>query len=402
MSTRLHFVKDKRLIVFGLCLLIGSISAISMQGCGETPSYFPCGEGFPCAVGAEAANWVCIDGGCHPVDAGTDASDGSVNAIATCEGPCVDLPLDGWNGPRALVYGDTSDPALPTECPDELGSKAFWGHADPVWSPAECDACKCKEATGKCSTLPEKIELHAATCNQAGSSLPFGGPSGWDGSCTNANAIAAGATCPVGSSNLCAQSIATSPLGAPFDEACEAYADGPEVPNASLPQVTWAKTALACHVPQCNGGDNGCIPTIRPLPPAFQVCISRAGIHDCVAPWNHDRQVFYEETRFVEDVLDDKRECSPCACGAPAGSCLAHLRTFEEGACAKLVSDYPISSTGPNCTNVFPVGVALGSAEITPPEYIAGTCAPSGGEPIGAVYVKDKNAVTFCCAAASQ
>ena len=399
MLARLAFVKDKRALLFGLCGLLGLGLGSFLHGCGSNPVYFPCGDGFPCAN-----DGVCIDGDCfYDLDGGTDASDGSVNAIATCEGPCVDLPLDGWNGPRALVYGDTSDPALATECPDELGSKAFFGHADPLWKPAECDACKCKTATGKCSTLPETIELRAATCNQAGSSLPFGGFSGWDGSCTNANAVAADAKCPAGSSNLCAQSIATSPLGAPVDEACEAFADAPDVPNASLPQVSWAKTALACHVPQCNGGgDNGCIPTIRPLPKQFQTCISRAGIHDCVAPWNHDRQVFYEETRFVEDVLDDKRECSPCACGAPAGSCLAHLRTFEEGACAKLVSDYPISSTGPNCTNVFPVGVALGSAEITPPEYIAGTCAPSGGEPIGAVYLKDKNAVTFCCAAASQ
>ena len=200
---KVRIMRGKFGLIFGVALLLGPLTALSVQGCGVVDQTFPCSKEIFCGDG-----YVCVDGHCLVPDAGTDA-EGGVSAVIGCNGPCVDLPLDGWNGPRALSYGDTSDPALPKECPDELGSKAFWGHADPVWSPAECDACKCKTATGKCSTLPEKIELHAATCNQAGSSLPFGGSPGWDGSCTNANAVAADAKCPAGSSNLCAQSIAT-------------------------------------------------------------------------------------------------------------------------------------------------------------------------------------------------
>lgn len=399
MVARLDFVKDKRALMVGLIgfLVLGLGSFL--HGCGENPVYFPCGKGFPCAN-----DGVCIDGDCfYDLDGGIDASDGGeggANAVATCEGPCVPLPLDGWTGPRALAYGPDSDPTTPTKCPEDLGSTAFVGRADPLWEPAQCDACKCGEAKGTCSGLPETVELHAAQCGQDGTSLPLGGPAGWDGSCSNANAVAEGATCPAGSANLCAQSIAASALGAPSEEACEPYADSPPVPNAALPQVMWSTRALACHVPQCTGSDAVCIPTRSPVPSGFQICISREGVHECTAPWNADRQIFFEPTRN-DDALLDTRDCAPCECGPPGGSCFGHLRTFEDGACAKLVYDIPLSSLDGFCLNVSP-GLAVQSVEITSPEYFPGVCAPSGGAPIGTVKPDEARAVTFCCAPPSE
>lgn len=391
----------KTRIALSLCFFgaMGSLAVILMQaGCGDAGSYFPCGRELPCTE-----NGVCIDGVCYDPDAGPDASnegDGAANAVARCEGPCVPLPLAEWAGPFALAYGDSGDPAVPKQCPEELGSTAFYGKADPLWEAAKCDACKCGQAKGTCSGLPEKVELRAAQCGQVGSSLPLGSPGAWDGSCSNANALPEGATCPAGSSTLCAQSIAASALGAPSEEACEPYADSPPVPNASLPQVLWATRALACHVPQCASSDAACIPTRGPLPSGFQMCIFREGVEECTAPWNADRKVFYEPTRN-DDALEDTRACTPCECGPPAGSCFGHLRTFEDGACTKLVYDIPVSSLDGVCLNVSP-GLAFGSVEVFPPQYFPGTCTPSGGEAIGTVKPDDARAVTFCCAHPTQ
>lgn len=394
---RLRFVRSKRALFPWLCGILGLGAVI--HGCGESPSIFPCGEGFPCAN-----DGVCIGGECYyDLDAGTDASDaggGGANAVDACVGPCVPLPLVEWTGPFALAYGAKDDPALPTKCPESLGSTAFFGRADPLWEPAKCDACKCGEAKGTCAGLPETVELRAAQCGQDGSSLPLGSPGAWDGSCSNANALPEGAKCPAGSSTLCAQSVATSPLGAPSEEACEPYADAPQMPNASLPEVRWGTRALACYVPQCPGSDAVCIPTRGPLPSGFQMCISRAGVQECGAPWNADRKVFYELTP-KDDALEDTRDCTPCECGPPAGSCFAHLRTFEDQACAKPTYDIPLSSLDGVCLNVSP-GLAVGSVEVSAPEYFPGTCAPTGGEAIGTVKPNDARAVTFCCAPPTQ
>lgn len=399
-------VRTRLAILFVLWGFIGAFFVISVQGCwGDAGASFPCGRDFPCNVPGD----VCIDGVCTTPDAGTDASkgtEGGVNAVAKCGGECVFRALDGWHEPRAFSYGAIGAPKTWEKCPPLLSTLAFLGYADPLWAPAICDACKCKEATGKCSTLPEKIELRAAICNQPGSGLPLGGPSGWDGSCTNANAVAENAKCPAGSSTLCALSVAASPLGAPIDEACEPFLDSPPAPNAALPEIKWGFKAIGCHVPTCPDDGRGCIPTsVEQLPEGFQFCISREGIHDCQEPWKGDRFVVYEPTRSpdgYDDALEDSRACSACTCGPPGGSCLAYLRTFSDDACTKPVSDDPISSMGPQCSNVYPAGSAIGSAKITPPEYFPGTCAPSGGEPFGEVKPDDKRAVTICCATASK
>ncbi|TKD09158.1 hypothetical protein [Polyangium fumosum] len=342
--------------------------------------------------------WVCIEetGTCVPPDAGTDAAiDGTASAIG-CSGPCIPHPPDEWDL-RALWHGPAAEapqicPALGTD--GETALPLFVGRADVSAPPANCDRCKCTEATGACTTLPETIEVRAATCGAAGTSTPFGGPDGWDGSCTNANALTAGAMC---GGALCAQSIAASPLGAPTGETCASFAEPIPVTQYGLPAPTWATAAIGCLIPTCNVPSASCLPSIRRLPDGFQTCIKRGGEHVCPVGWNGDRFVVYEVTHEKPGWLEG-RECTACECGAAVGgACLARVRTFEDGACSKLLSDDGISSVVEQCSNVPFAGLAIGSKEITPPEYLPGACEPSGGEPSGDVKEDPEQAVTFCC-----
>ncbi|HVK71266.1 MAG TPA: hypothetical protein VM694_42720 [Polyangium sp.] len=388
-------------VVFGA--LLGVVAGLSVEGCGDDPTVIPCHPvQLPCPD-----NYVCEeDGACVPPggDAGTDAaSDGTSSAIG-CTGPCIPRGPDGWNEPRAVWIGDASK--APTFCPEnmDLGfrTRAF---ADLAWEYGTCEACGCKEPTGTCTTLPESIEVRAAVCNQQGTALPFGGPAEWDGSCTSTNAIPAGAECPAGSGKLCAQSIAVSPLGPPVEDGCEPVvipAEKPPhvgVPSMSGPTWTWKTHAISCYLPTCEDPKEACVRTLAPLPNGFAHCVSLAGIHACPAPWNAKELVAYDDDTAG---ATDGRACTACECGSPVGGgCLTHVRTFEDGACSKLIYDDPISSFSldEQCTNVSLPGIAIGSKEITPPEYIPGACAPSGGEPTGAVVPNPERAVTFCCRA---
>jgi hypothetical protein len=379
-----------------LCTILGAFTVSTVEGCGNDPTDFPCHPAHtPCPE-----PYVCLeDGRCELPDAGTDAGDageGGTSSAIGCTGPSLPYPPDGWDL-RALWHGPSAE--APQICP-ELGDDGqaafplFHGHADIAAPPANCDPCKCSESSGTCSKLPDSIEVHAATCGAAGSSSSFAGPEGWDGSCTDANALPAGAMC---NGALCAQSIAVSPLGAPEGEACEPFADPLPVANYGLPAPTWTTTAIGCRIPTCHAPSKSYLSTIRELPEPFRACVSRKGEHTCPVAWKGERFLVYEVTAQRSGYIDG-RECTACACSEPVGgACLARLRTFEDGACSKLISDEAIASFGEQCTNVLPAGLAIGSKEITPPEYLPGACEPSGGEPIGDVEEDPEQAVTFCC-----
>jgi hypothetical protein len=160
--------------------------------------------------------------------------------------------------------------------------------------------------------------------------------------------------------------------------------------------VTWKTSAVGYDVPGCNAGES-CLPSVEGLPSGFRTCIYKRGEHECPAEWSGDRRVVYERSADKPGYLDD-RNCSPCACGAPAGSlCVGQLRVFEDGACSKLISADPFTSFEGQCTNIFPPGKAIGSKEIVGLEYLPGACEVIGGEPIGAAIPDETQSVTFCC-----
>jgi hypothetical protein len=73
---------------------------------------------------------------------------------------------------------------------------------------------------------------------------------------------------------------------------------------------------------------------------------------------------------------------------------------YSDASCTNELNSNPIGSTGPGCWDLVPPGPALGSKKISNLSYVPGTCAVTGGEPIGtAIPNEDANAgaVTFCC-----
>ena len=130
----------------------------------------------------------------------------------------------------------------------------------------------------------------------------------------------------------------------------------------------------------------------QPLP--WHKCVWRSGVQEsCPANYSAERFVMYDDAKVI-----DNRECSECTCSAPVGgACVGTVRLYDDAACGAEFAKQPIASYGKQCTNIYPAGRAIGSKAITDVAYVPGTCAPSGGEPIGEAHPDSADAVTFCC-----
>jgi hypothetical protein len=338
---------------------------------------------------------------CPDVDAGSDAeSDGSPDgASARPEAACLDKGgecvamqagpnASDWHGPDPVWFGPAID--APTQCPFE-GEVQLVRYSGLDAPPLDCAPCECDESMGTCAGVPDSISVGTTTCTPGGTSTPFDGPANWDGSCTNANAIAAGAQCPSGSGIPCVQSVAHSALPAPQNEACTVKVVA--VPGFNGMTTSWDHAAVACHSSMardlCNNGTKECLPAV--LSPWAQ-CVWRAGEHDCPEHYTFSRRVMYEREP------KDSRSCTACSCGEPiGGSCVANLRAFTDSTCGAEILNLPISSSLADCYPIFPAGSAIGSKSVTDHLYVPGTCAVNGGEPVGEAVEDKDTATTICC-----
>lgn len=328
-------------------------------------------------------------------DAGADAA--SLRPEAACldkGGECVPKPSDPhaykWLGPAPVWFGPASE--KPTECPFDAviyGEKYDGLHAPPL----DCAVCECEESTGDCAGVPDSITLGTTMCMVGGIDTPFDGPNGWDGSCTNANAIPAGMQCPAGSGTPCVQSIAWSALPEPQNETCGVVLN--PVPGLSGTTTSWDTAAVICDSSLaedlCGEGKQVCIPDA--IWPWVQ-CVWLDGEHqnECPADYAFSSYVFYDDKPI------DTRDCSECSCGEPVGgSCIANFSIFKDDACAMGIGVQSISSAMSDCNLIFPAGSAVGSKSVTDHQYLPGTCLAGGGEPIGEAIIDDKTATTFCC-----
>lgn len=342
------------------------------------------------------APW-CRTAGDAGTDAESDANEADAsNARAACTnkgGECVAMYADpngaDWKGPDPVWFGPAID--APTECPfeGEIRLARYSGlHAPPL----DCASCECEDATATCAGVPDSISVGTTTCGPGGISTPFDGPVGWDGSCTSANAIAAGAQCPPGSGTPCVQSIAWSALPGPQKEACAVKVD--PVPGLHGMTISWENAAVACHSSMardlCNNGAQECLPAV--LYPWAQ-CVWQNGEHEkCPENYTFSRRVMYD---FAPK---ESRSCSACSCGEPVnGACIANLRPFTDSTCSSEILNQPISSAMPDCNPIFPAGLAIGSKSITDHLYVPGMCAASGGEPMGEAVEDKGTATTLCC-----
>ncbi|MDI3286662.1 hypothetical protein [Polyangium sp. 15x6] len=388
--------------IASLLPLVSILGLAVVEACSAPPSYNR-GECDPEAL--EPSPACRSDAG---ADADADAGGGSDEpdaAQATCSdglGRCVPEPSSEsagdwprttmllWYGPRELA---------PANC-DE--ARKLGGYGDDVEffekyrrfayldaPPAACE-CSCPASEGSCTKLPETIEVRAGTCAENGApALPFGGPAGWDGSCTSANALPAGADC---GGEPCAQSVYASPLPGPTSEACPSITK----PAAFTKTTDWRWIGLACEAKEregrCETSTHRCM---YDLPYPFLQCVALRGIH-AKCPGNYDR---YDPIYLYGEVPIDTRGCTTCECGgSPVGSgCIGNLRFYSDGACTVGANTVDVASFDEQCTNVFPPGRALGSKAITDLAYIPGLCLATGGEPTGAASEDFADAVTFCC-----
>lgn len=293
---------------------------------------------------------------------------------ATCEEDCV-APPEGWSPPSLIGAGSfTGVPSCPELAPAE-GISLYSGlQAEPLF----CSKCECAASPTGCS-IPTEWHASAADCAGAAAAIatPWDGPPGWTGDCS-AGGIVAGAAC---AGEPCVQSLT---VAAPTVTAgsCSPVA----APPPYAPPYSWARRARVClPVEQgtCPEEPGRCFP-----PPGFALCVHHPGDVDCPAPYTA-KELFHE--RAV-----DERACSACTCGAPAGNeCTVLASAFQDGVCGVLAGALLVTSeSGDGCVDV-PPGLALGGKTA---EIVAtgdGACAPSGGEPAGAV--KPMDPVTVCC-----
>lgn len=329
--------------------------------------------------GLDTSGWAspdgCKTGQCLPTPVGSEA------------GLWSTVPISLWIGPLDQI---------PSKCPDDpefgVPSEKFRLFDGLVAPPATCSPCSCGPSEGTCSGVPATLELRAGTCDQSGVvTVPFDALANWDGACTNADTMAAGAKCPAGSQTLCAQSVHTSELPAPVD-ACKPSVSAP----AAILDASWQIGALACTgntMPQNCGSDSLQMYCVNDPGPAWLQCTFREGIYDtCPDNYQYARHVFYPG-----EPIDD-RGCSACECGTPSGSaCLGGLRLSSAGSCGSDLVTLQVGSMGPICYDFLAPGKAIGSKAIVNREYLPGVCAASGGEAVGTAAPDATKAITFCC-----
>ena len=325
-----------------LACAVGTSAAVLgvLEGCTAPPST----AFVDCNPDARFPDPMCLPEAGPDADTQADAGpDGPGIKPQSCSGRCAPFP-DGasagfWSREPLLVWAGPGAEVPDGGCPAGLAMQ-FDRYADLVAPPLICDICGCEPSEGTCSGVPEQIEIRAGSCDDPGAStLPFGGPPAWDGACTDANALPAGAMCPAGSSTPCAQYVTASVLPPPTVEKCAVTVDPvPAFGNS----VGWATRVLACRGTAVEDvcGDGGAV-CVSDLPSPWHQCVWRAGLHDeCPAPYTSDRFVTYSLTGYT-----DERECTACECGAPEGSaCEGALRLYDDAACGSEFDSSALSS----------------------------------------------------------
>lgn len=342
-----------------------------------------------------------IDGaGCSPPmwPSGEPQSDESVESVCVPNAPNdFDPPQPLWVGPKE------QDPG----CTPEIGAFGGREYKDLDVPDPGCPACICGPIDGSCSPRPNNILIRADYCEALETyTTDFSAPEHWDGSCTNVNAMPAGAECPVGSGIPCAQSIYSSSLLDPVEK-CEpipvpvpkARADAASLSaptaNAHSDLPTWSTHVLSCNATPidlaCPDHDSQ---RFAVLPKGWRRCVRHRdkGIHECPSGSKYKDQVIaYSDTGYK-----DTRQCTECGCKASGGICYGTFSVYEDDQCTKLINMATLYSETYGCSNVA-AGVAVGSKELVDLTYVPGKCEPTGGLAIGTVEKDDAEAVTWCC-----
>ena len=270
----------------------------------------------------------------------------------TCEGPCAaDVP-GGWDGPFYVATADGEPAACPEGFPQQDVRFADLVAPDPMCT------CQCEAVEANCGI---SYTLHAGSfCTVSLGSGTLG-----DGECNLHSTPIAGTV------HVNSQLIGTPGSCNPFT-------------NDAVPDASWASSVTVCMAPsgigECEQGR-----CAAAVPDSFdgELCISKAGEHDCPDSAYTARQMNYAG-------LDDSRGCSTCSCGTSGGECQATLTGHANGDCTGSTDNVDVGDCDGFGVNLGDYGLSATFTGGVP------TCASSGGEPIGAAT--PTGPVTVCCA----
>ncbi len=338
----------------------------------------------------------CFEDAGLPEDNCDDAGVEEDGSSARCTGECVPNAPNGFHNPQPVYIGPNNGKY--GGCPAELGEFGGVQYFGLNVISFGCPSCTCGALEGACAP-PATIGVRAGMCNDPqATSIDFAGPTNWDGSCTNINAVQAGAECPPGSGILCVQSIESAKMPPPV-EACAPIAipvlkAGSEVP-------WWTDIVLSCsanEAPQkCeNATKDKCMPALPKDDPNWKYCVRAMmpGVHKC--PEGLGSKYTKQEVGYADYV--DTRSCTDCACEPKGSVCYGTLRLYNDDTCStNELTSSTLSSNMGECDNLQPPGESLSSKEFTDVLYVPGTCVPSGGEPFGTAGPDDATVVTWCC-----
>lgn len=294
----------------------------------------------------------------------TGTTTDSTTSVLACTGTCVDEAPQGWVGPFAIAIA-TGDSA--PQCEGDYPTESFVAY-DALNVPEGTCTCTCDAPEG--STCPTEVDV--AYGNAANSCADVVVTS-IDASC---NAIT---PVPVDTNNRYWSVVSPTPSG------------GTCMPTLTpdLPTPSWDTSYAGCEGElaegTCQDAEDLCVtPPSEPL--AEVLCIWEYGDVDCP-------EGDYGVKTLLHGDFDDTRDCEPCACSAPEGTCTEPVvRMNAQDSCACMTSACDFGTT---CTET-PFDASIYGLELrTVPTVEEVECAPSDPQVTGEASPTEPR--TVCC-----
>jgi hypothetical protein len=330
------------------------------------------------------------------MDLAVDCADSNCTTQVSCVAPAP----AGWTGFFSVYEGPA---ASFTGCPAEYPNELYTGNSGLTAMPATCSTCTCGTPTGRTCDLANNIATGDALCGSATfCTADFMVTPTWTGTCEGTSLLAGGqTTCGMNADMTC-----STPTGVACNQSVSmgqaAITGGSCTPSTQTPSKqapSWTNLAVACGDPGMTAaGCNGQFECL-PKPDAgflSGVCVMKSGVNMCPAGSFTKQHIFH--TGFT-----DTRTCSACGCDAPTGgTCSAQVQIFSDSLQNQCnvgpIATLTVTNTAGDCENFAPNSnppVSSHKATITPPS--GGSCATSGGAPVGAALPDPATATTFCC-----
>lgn len=295
-------------------------------------------------------------------EASPDENVGLLIGPPSCSACSPAVPA-GWYGPLAIHEG--SGTTAPPSCSGDYPVTMYDGFAGPQASPAVC-SCSCSAPSGATCSKPKVSFYSNSSCS---ADCGAGAPQLQLPTCGRPSTL----TCDAKEIH----SFSVSP-SVPSGGACSPVA------TEQLPRTAWATAVRLCgrSAPgeTCEGGGTCSGSTFPPFA-ATNRCMLKTGSWACPSGFPVRRSFYTGGT--------DTRACSSCSCGSPNGvACSASVSTYDASSCGGAA----ITRSAPTSCAAVP---SVQRLTVTEPAPYGGSCAASGGAPIGD-FVPDGPS-TVCC-----